>query len=138
MSLRVGLLGTAFTHLARLSGAGEDTASLGAVLGARGGRVDSTGRTYQPILGPRLDGVSTAAMYCGLVGSLMSKILTPSQRASAGAFAGTDVLLQELSDRCESVPRKSRSPCTETSFWAPGRRPRRRPRAAAASRCRTP
>jgi uncharacterized membrane protein len=30
----IGLLGTAFTHLARLSGAGEDTASLGAVLGA--------------------------------------------------------------------------------------------------------
>ena len=29
---------------------------------ARGGRVDSTGRTYQPILGPRLDGVSTAAI----------------------------------------------------------------------------
>jgi hypothetical protein len=59
-------------------------------------------------------------MYCGFTGSLMSKILMPSHRASSGAVGAAAELVQESSDRCASVPRKSRLPCTETSFCAPG------------------
>ena len=55
--------------------------------------------------------VRIALTYFGVSGSLMSKILTPSQRAPGAA--GTEfeeTLLQESSVRCESVPRNSRFP----------------------------
>ena len=63
-------------------------------------------------------GVSTAATYCGLAGSEMSKTRTPSQ-ASSRSRAGW-CSAQESSLRLESTLRTSRSFQTEMSFCEPG------------------
>ena len=63
-------------------------------------------------------GVSTAAMYLGFVGSLMSKTFRPSHELFSVAGCGT--LAQLLSERLESVESTSRLRYTDTSFCEPG------------------
>ena len=63
-------------------------------------------------------GVSTAAMYSGFVGSLMSKTFRPSHEFFS--VADCAVFVQVLLLRLESVESTSTSLYTDTSFCEPG------------------